>query len=202
MPSEEKLLNLIREKHSPRPENVDARRSSGPQQANGPAMPGGVDRDFVGGHKAMKFLALLAVIFLSYILMKVFLPKTKDVAHLSSGVKTLAPDTAAPSLAGTKIKPLSSYLDQLDSRDIFNTSFYDAAPLAADPAETFQDPTQNLKLVGVILDKNPQAIIEDSHNKQTFFVNKGDTVSDAVIEEIQEGKIILNYQGRRYELSH
>ena len=47
-----------------------------------------------------------------------------------------------------------------------------------------------------------QAIVEDLDAKETVFLAKGDAIKEMVLEDIQETKIILNYQGQRFELTN
>jgi hypothetical protein len=60
---------------------------------------------------------------------------------------------------------------------------------------------KNLKLVGVVLDGSPVVIIEDLKSKETLFMRKGDSVYGAVVDDIQEGKVIFSYQEQWVELT-
>ena len=51
-----------------------------------------------------------------------------------------------------------------------------------------------------MLDKTSEAIIEDMEAKQTFFLRKGERIKDAIVDEIQESKVILLYGDQRVEL--
>ncbi len=59
---------------------------------------------------------------------------------------------------------------------------------------------KSLKLVGVVLDEDPEAIVENPKKKKTLFLRKGDEVQGAIVEKILEGKIIFLYEGRKVEL--
>ena len=60
---------------------------------------------------------------------------------------------------------------------------------------------KRLKLVGVVLDQEPQAIVENRRTRQTLFLRRGDRVEGAVVKEILEGKVILTYAGQSVELT-
>lgn len=59
---------------------------------------------------------------------------------------------------------------------------------------------KNVSLVGVISGAQPQAIIEDKETQKTYYVTPGQFIGEYQIEHIEEGKIILNYNGEKYEL--
>lgn len=59
---------------------------------------------------------------------------------------------------------------------------------------------QDLSLMGIISGDNPQAAIQDKKTQKVYYVSKGESVADFLIEDIQDGKIILGYKGQRYEL--
>ncbi len=100
-----------------------------------------------------------------------------------------------------KPKNYDYYFKQFSKRDIFN------APLTPDKTDSsivsasLKDATKNFKLVGVILGKHPQAIIEDKATKMTHFLNKGDSLDKIKVKEILESKVILSSAGEDIELS-
>ena len=59
---------------------------------------------------------------------------------------------------------------------------------------------KGLEVVGIVLDGNPQVIIEDGQAKTTWFLHKGDRLRQGFVEDIQEKKVILNHQGQRLEI--
>lgn len=97
-----------------------------------------------------------------------------------------------------EIKPLESYLGGIGDRQIFGatTSSKTEKPVSSVDADLIKDMT----LVGIISGENPQAIIEDKKTQKTYYLNQGQFIGEFKVEEIQEGKIILNYQGQQYEL--
>ncbi|HTY44646.1 MAG TPA: hypothetical protein VMD52_01475 [Patescibacteria group bacterium] len=98
-------------------------------------------------------------------------------------------------------RPYSYYLEAARRRQVFNVPA--AAPLQ--PAVIASegpgsDATKDLSLVGIIAGVIPQAIIEDKKVKKTYYVNKGQRIGEVLVEDIQEGKIIINHNGSRFEL--
>jgi len=51
-----------------------------------------------------------------------------------------------------------------------------------------------------MLDKDPKAIIEDKKINQTLFLSVGDKINGAAVLEIQENKVILDFDGQKIEL--
>ena len=62
------------------------------------------------------------------------------------------------------------------------------------------DLLKDIALIGIISGENPQAIIEDKKTQETIYATKGQMIGEIRIEDIQEGKIIVNYKNERYEL--
>lgn len=97
-----------------------------------------------------------------------------------------------------KSKPLEFYLDGAKNRKIFNSL---AESENASPAKTADaNLIKDINLVGIISGENPQVIIEDKKAQKTYYLSKGQFIGDLEVSDIQDGKIILNYNGQRYEL--
>ncbi|MDD5595436.1 MAG: type II secretion system protein N [Candidatus Omnitrophica bacterium] len=96
-------------------------------------------------------------------------------------------------------KPFEFYLKGMQGRQIFGTfSGKEEGQAAQVAAEA--DSIKDINLMGVILGDNPQAIIEDKKTQKTVYVSRGQFIGQFQVEEIKEGKVILNYKGQRYEL--
>jgi type II secretory pathway component PulC len=95
-----------------------------------------------------------------------------------------------------KVKPLSFYLNNTKGRSAFGA----AAESEFSAADIDRDLAENINLVGIISGENPQAVIEDKKAAKTYYLNKGQLLGEFQLEDIQEGKVILNYKGRRYGL--
>ncbi len=59
---------------------------------------------------------------------------------------------------------------------------------------------KDINLVGIISGADPQAIVENKKINKTYYLRKGQFIEGIQIEDIQEGKIILNFKGQKYEL--
>ncbi|MBM3250215.1 MAG: hypothetical protein FJZ09_05140 [Candidatus Omnitrophica bacterium] len=96
-----------------------------------------------------------------------------------------------------EIRPFEYYLEVTGGRQLFTSPAQEAqAPIGQAAADLIKD----ISLVGIIAGDNPQAIIEDKKAQKTYYVTKGQSFGEFQVEDIKEGKIILNYRGTRFEL--
>ncbi|MFH0858172.1 MAG: hypothetical protein V1842_01320 [Candidatus Omnitrophota bacterium] len=96
-------------------------------------------------------------------------------------------------------KPIDFYRQEIARRPIFNSAREPAAgqgPVSG----VDMNLTKDINLVGIISGEPTQAIIEDLKTKRTYYVTKGQFIGELKVDDIQKGKIILNYNGQRYEL--
>lgn len=95
-------------------------------------------------------------------------------------------------------KSFDYYLAKIKDRQIFNVvkPQETARPQSSADLNLIQD----LTLVGVISGENPQVIIEDKKSQKTYYLTKGQSLGQFQIEDIQEGKAILSYEGQKFEL--
>lgn len=60
--------------------------------------------------------------------------------------------------------------------------------------------TKDINLVGIVAGDNPQAIIEDKKTQKAYYVSKGQFIGEFRVDDIGEGKVILDYAGQKFEL--
>ena len=95
-------------------------------------------------------------------------------------------------------KPYDFYQRELGQKQIFKTNYTQEEKAAAIPTDI--ELTKEINLVGIISGDDPQAIIEDRRTQKTYYVSKGQFIGDYKVEDIREGRIILEFQGKRYEI--
>jgi type II secretory pathway component PulC len=96
------------------------------------------------------------------------------------------------------MKPYEFYLKGIRSRKIFaNASSLESKPVSIASADLIKD----INLVGIVSGEEPQAIIEDKKSQKTYYLKKSQFIGDFQVEEVLEGRIVLNYNGKKYELS-
>ena len=200
--SEEKLLRLIRKK------DKSSETSSLPFQGNhatispdlpGPAQTTGKPIDPLA--LAIRILVVMAGFILIFVVAKYgkTKPPAEQPAFLGSAVadKVPAPEVSRPSF---DIHPFDAYKKTMEGRDIFQSPW--EKPVAAVSASNASaaELVKQLKLVGILLDKDPKAIVEDLGTRQTFFVSPGEKIGSAIVSEVREDKVILIFGQEKVEL--
>ena len=209
--SEEKLLRLIRKKD----------KSSGspslPFQENqtttSPDLPGEAQRS---GNQmdvlslSIRVLAVTACIILVFVLNKYVLLRTKPPAGQALSSPTQAAEDISLSagakeewelhVAAIEVRPFDSYKPAMEGRDIFQAPWEQPAQDIPAPGVSSTELVKQLKLVGILLDKDPKAIVEDLGTQQTFFVSPGERIGNAIVQEIRQDKVILIFGQEKVEL--
>jgi len=84
------------------------------------------------------------------------------------------------------------YARVMESRDLFEAIYGREFTFGKKTTPVSDlDFEKNFRLVGILLDGDPRAIVEDLKNKQTLFLSEGQEVGDAVLESIEKGKVIF-----------
>lgn len=116
-----------------------------------------------------------------------------DAASSSGGDE--APLPPLPSLA-------ESASQSLFASPIIASSGATGPAVPAGPSQTGKLLASRLTLMGVVSGESPQAIIEDSETKKTYFVTVGQTVTEgATLEKVLDNRVILDLNGEKIELS-
>ncbi|HDN86261.1 MAG: hypothetical protein DRP68_02860 [Candidatus Omnitrophota bacterium] len=101
------------------------------------------------------------------------------------------------------LKEASYYLDKVKKRNIFAMVVEKPKIKETEKKELLrevEEKTKNLKLVGIAWSDNPDAMIEDTKVKKTYFVKQGDIINGVRIERIFRDKVVLTYKGEKIEL--
>jgi hypothetical protein len=98
------------------------------------------------------------------------------------------------------------YLEQAETRDIFNVFFEEPEPVVVVPVEPEEPPepppppkvpieekARNLKLIGISWGNDPKAIIQDQKTQEVHFVAEGELIqgTEVSVKEIKKDKVIL-----------
>lgn len=205
--SEEKLLRLIRKKEKspgapplPFQENRTTISPDLPDETQSSGNP----MDALA--LSIRVLAVMACIILGFVLNKY--ARMKPLAAQSGSSKTqVAEDLPSSpsekeeelSIASIEVRPFDSYKQTMEGRDIFQAPWEKPveAPVSGISGSEL---IKQLKLVGILLDKDPKAIVEDLGTQQTFFVSPGERIGNAVVQEIRQDKVILIFGQEKVEL--
>ena len=200
--SEERLLKLIRKKN-PGSGSVALEEPHGETPST--AVFGAEElkkvRLPVGFLKIINLVLLVLCIGLlgSFIYRYLQLKNAVLVSTAALSVKTKEDSVLLEASAKT-IKPFEVYAKDIDSRDLFLSPWEKENPGDSAATGLGIDLGKDLKLVGIVLDKDPKAIIEDLRSNQTIFLSKGERIGEAVVSEIREDKVILIYNEEKVEL--
>ena len=195
MTSEEKLLNLIRTKEK----TVQAKLSKAPASDKSSKVVGN-KTDLLKNLNIL--IAVISFFILSYLLTKYFSMDKRELYQWSSGSEASKKDAPLPSVSKLETRSFSDYEGRIKQRDFFEFPWEKTNTMAANaPANPVSDLSKQFKLVGIVLDRDPKAIIEDLRTKETLFMSKGERIGDAVLQDIQEDKAIFLYNNEKIELS-
>lgn len=203
---EEKLLKLIKKKkepaESPKPE--DAKPAS-----QGPARLDGVLKSEIFKNKIFepsalkninKYLVIILGIGAVYFLADlIFVRPYRNIEKIISGDALTEPgkEKVPGSAEAVAVKGYDSYSSAVSNKNIFSPY---SGGLGGDNVAVSGDISEKLGLVGVITGDSPQAIIEDKKSQKTYYLNKGQSFDGYIVEEISEGKVILNSGGNKISL--
>lgn len=125
------------------------------------------------------------------------------------GIDTSIPVKSSKRIRPTikSVEPLAYYLSDLKKRDLFQAPWEKKKEEIVKPEpEIIQDTqsvmefTQSIRLVGIISDNNPRAVIEDLVNNETLFVSVGDLIKGARLDQIFGEKVIFKIGTETVEL--
>jgi type II secretory pathway component PulC len=97
------------------------------------------------------------------------------------------------------VKPFEYYIEGVSGKELFGAargSFDQGIQSAAAGVNVADD----LNLVGIISGANPQAIIEEKKSNKTYYLSRGQLIGDLRIDDIQEGRIVVERRGQKFEL--
>jgi len=199
---EEKLLKFIRKKN---PAAVKGEAALNQPGVGGVSAAGRLG-DSLGIFKAVDKVLIAAIIVLLGYLLYNFKFGKQETVTISLEETTSSSETVAPVIpTAVEPQPFSYYAEKMGGRNIFDsapgqTVTPDQLPLEVMAPQPLPDITTKLKIVGIVLDKNAEVILEDLEEQKTYFLRKGDRIRDAVVQEIEEGKVILIYNNQTIEL--
>jgi len=99
------------------------------------------------------------------------------------------------------LEAFTVYQDAVRKRDIFNPVTQNVSASAGiGKTAQFQEITKDLSLVGIYWGASPEAMIEDTAAKKTYFLKRGDEVKGIIIKEILKDRVVLQYRNEEIEL--
>ena len=100
------------------------------------------------------------------------------------------------------LKSINYYQEKIGERDIFNLKKQVVEnQKEAAPEVPTEDLGKGLSLVGISWSDDPEAMIEDTESKKTYFVKKGQALDNSVkVVTIYKDRVILSKGGKEFEL--
>ncbi|MFA5100965.1 MAG: hypothetical protein WC547_08800 [Candidatus Omnitrophota bacterium] len=117
--------------------------------------------------------------------------KVIPVTKAESGFKEIA-----------TMKGVAYYVGKLSGRNIFRRETKSEGISMDEPifSSKMADMTANLKLVGISMSNDPDAMIEDTKLQKTYFVKTGTMIGDLRVDDITKDNVVLKYNKELFEL--
>ena len=199
--SEEKLLRLIRKRDKGRKTSASLKESQ--PKENSTAEDSSVSKkegaDFLKLINNLFILILLGI--LGYILAQTVFAKKESMDSSMVAENVAMKKSSVSRASASEMKPFDDYQAKFEQKDIFISPWDRARQKPGNLKKISSDLTRQLKLVGIVLDENPQAIVEDIKERQTYFLSEGESIREAELMEIHEDKVIFNYNEETIELT-
>ncbi|MFZ5800582.1 MAG: type II secretion system protein N, partial [Candidatus Omnitrophota bacterium] len=144
-------------------------------------------------------LVLLVAILAVYLLAQFLSWPRRISLPTDSGATTSDADFRVAQMPAAK--PYDYYAKQFAAKDIFGAASGGDSSVTLPVGQSAAQIAKDLKLVGVVMDAQPQAAIENKAENKTYFLEVGDMINGMKIDSISENRVILNYSGQRIELS-
>lgn len=94
----------------------------------------------------------------------------------------------------------SFYSNKIAGKKIFAAGSSAGYELRDTTDTSSEQQENNIGLVGIIPGDKPQAIIEDKKSQKTYYLMKGQSISDISVEEIDKDQVTIEYKGKRINL--
>lgn len=98
-------------------------------------------------------------------------------------------------------KPFDVYAASLHKKDLFGLATEMNTAQTAVLEKAMPALHKRIKLIGILVDNDSKAIVEDLQEKQTHFLSQGERVGNILLQEIQENKVIFNDDGKTVEMA-
>jgi hypothetical protein len=148
----------------------------------------------------LKVLIVLVAIYTGYSVFKMA-KGIKSAANLILTPDAVTLDVPAPV---TGLQSVSYYLEKIKGRNIFvpvQPETKVTEEKAAEEGVPQEDPFKDFSLVGIAWSNDPEAMIEDTKLNRTFFMKRGQSMSNGVrVVTIFKDKVILGYKDKESEL--
>lgn len=146
---------------------------------------------------AQRVLWAVMILFGAYVAFDLVMVQPKSTLDRVTAQAPASPDAAqGPASSGTALKPLADYLSVVQQVNPFGgAAALVAAPVQQTTKQRMQELAGGLAVVGIDRSANPEAIIEDTNEKRTYFVKVGDELNGMTIRDISAKGVTVTYEG-------
>ncbi len=196
MTSEEKLLKLIRKK--PLENLKEYKKTLGGVSTKSEKVQ--KSADFLNVANRMLLVCVVGIV--GYFMVSQLRTREEGDSFSVKEESREAVEKVSVELSLPEERPFSYYQQRIEKRDIFQSPWEKPKIQRENPVliKSFEDLNKKIKIVGIVLDQNPQVIVENFKSKETVFLFLGDKIEGAILQEVQESKVIFLYQGKQVEL--
>ena len=151
----------------------------------------------------LKFLIVVMTIYAAYSIFEM----ATDIKKSANLI--LPPDEMTEQIEEPPVglKNVSYYLEKIRDQNIFTAADAPEEVVEYETeedeyfAEEMVDVTKECSLVGIAWSDDPEAMIEDTKLNRTFFMKRGQTMSNGVrIVAIFKDRVVLSYKDKEFEL--
>ncbi|MFA5115748.1 MAG: type II secretion system protein N [Candidatus Omnitrophota bacterium] len=181
------------------PEDRLLKLIKGDKKANNVAAPGEPAQKKMTIKIGAKKLNIILIVILVLLLAVLLIDSLRFRMSTRSHIRVEAPK-AAENANSNRPATISQAIDttDLESKDLFRAPSDPSQGVAS--GSSF-DKLKDLTLNGIIAGDNPQAIIEDTKNKKSYFLNKGQSINRMTVKDILQDRVILEVDGETLELT-
>lgn len=126
-------------------------------------------------------------IILSFQLKRAVSPKSREL------VKWVVPESFPP------LDPLAGYSEPIERRDLFNVNLKE--PVNAGRQAALPNLTRNLRLIGIALFQQPEAIVEDARTGASVFIREKEKIGEITVEKIKPDSIVVSLADESEEIN-
>lgn len=99
-----------------------------------------------------------------------------------------------------KPEPYAVYEKEIRGRDLFGLFGNESRANGSILQKALPVLQKRIRLIGILLDGNSKAIVEDLNKKQVHFLSKGESIGAVSLKDIRRDKVIFKYNNELIEI--
>jgi len=147
-----------------------------------------------------QLLIIAVAVLLGYVAIKFFSPQ-QTISEPPSLQAVIDQEISATDITTMQVKSFVVYEEGIKARNLFEPLQNGLKPDSRILQKALPALHKRIKLIGILMDSDSKAIVEDLKEKQTHFLSKGESLGSAVLEDIQEDKVLFKYANEIIEMT-